>query len=265
MILRASLSAVAVASSVFVAAAAFASSKKSTSSGSISGSVPKSGTLVAMGGAGSLGSSSGSRGSYVGLDILPFDYLGLKTTVKNTTVETPRTTITTMPKTLDFYGHFGSYSVRPALSLEADTPSHIGLGYDVSSSLEVGAYLSYARTSTKDATKQEAVDSSVVVGPQAYYFTEAAGFPVEAEGRFLLIFNTAETTKDSTTTKTKDQSGMAFEAKVKIVKELSSGLEYTAGVGVGYTSVTDKSNKDNEITISGMSLNITPAGLRYSF
>ncbi|MFZ9521482.1 MAG: hypothetical protein ACO3A4_13490 [Silvanigrellaceae bacterium] len=265
MILRASATAFAVVSSFLIAAVASASPRKSGGAGTISGSIPKNGTLVAMGGSGSLGGSSGSGGSYLSLEILPFQYLGLKTTVKNTTVETPRTTITTMPKTLDFYGRFGSYTVRPGLSLEAGTPSNIGLGFNVSSSLEVGAYLSYGRTSEKDANKNETVDSSMTVGPQAYYFTEFAGFPMEAEARFLLISNTAETTKDSTTTKTKDQSGTAFEVKAKLVKELSPGLEYFGGVGVGYTSITDKSNKDNEITISGMALGITPAGLRYSF
>jgi hypothetical protein len=172
-----------------------------------------------------------------------------------------------MPKTLEFYGHFGSYSVRPQLSLENDTLSSIGLGYDVSSNLEIGGFLGYSRNSTKQADT-EAVSSSVAVGPRAYYYTEIAGFPVEAEAAFLLGFGTAETTTKGTTTKTKDESSIAFEVKAKIVKELSSGLEYVGGVGYGYESLTKKKNdtdQKEESTISGMSLNITPAGLRYSF
>lgn len=267
MKLRFTVGLFAAASGLFVAGSALASTKKSSNS-TISGSVPKAGTLVAMNGSGSLSSNSGARSSYMGMRILPFVYQGLKTTVKNTTTETPKTTLTTMPKTLDFYGRFGSWSVRPSLSLEADVPSTIGLDYDLSPNLEVGGFLSYQRTAVTTPVndkKTDTVESFMAVGPQAFYYTEVAGFPVEAEARFAMLFLTKETSAEGKTEKNRDVSGYAFEAGGKVIREVSSDLEFFAGALIGYSSQTDKTNKDAEVTVSGVELTILPAGLRFKF
>lgn len=257
--------AVAALASFAFAAESSASAKKGSSTGQgLTSTASKSGTLVAMSGSGSLGKSSESK-SYVGMSILPFQYIGWKTTQKNTTVETPETTIQTMPSALDFYSDFGAWVVRPSLSLAANVPSTVGLDYQLSNNLEVGGFLSYLRGTAKAFEKQESVNSEVIVGPQAFFYAEAAGYPVEADARLGIIMKTSETTKEGTTTKTRDISGYAVEANAKITRELSSGLEYYAGVGLGYTSETDKSNKDLETTRSGLVFGIIPAGLRFNF
>lgn len=252
--------------STSVTTGAFASNKKAITAPTLAkGALPKTGTLVAMNGSGPLSGSSSERGNYIGLEILPFEYQSLKTTTGNTTVETPITEIKTMPKTLEFYGRTGSITLRPGLSLENGVPSHIGIGFELSSNLEVGAYLSFERQSAKGQNKTETVASFISAGPQAYFFTEAAGFPLEVEGRFLLLSQTNETINDTVTTKNMDKSGYVIEGGAKVVKEIGSGLEYFGGAGLGYTSVTDKTNKNNEQTVSGLVLKIMPAGVRFKF
>lgn len=257
--------AVALLSTSF-AAVAFASGKKTTTpSNTLKGSSPKTGTLVAMSGSGSLSGSSSDRGAYVGVEILPFEYQNFKTTTGNVTVETPVTTINTMPKTLEFYGRSGNITIRPGLSLENGTPSHIGVGFELGSNLEVGGSVSPERRTEKGQNKTETVSSFWMVGPQAYFFTEAAGLPLEVEGRVLLISQTSETINDTVTTKNLDKSGYVIEGGARVVKEIGSGLEYFVGAGLGYTSVTDKTDKNNEQTISGLVLKIMPAGVRFNF
>jgi hypothetical protein len=218
-----------------------------------------------MSGSGSLSGSSSDRGAYVGLEILPFEYQNFKTTTGNVTVETPVTTINTMPKTLEFYGRSGNITIRPGLSLENGVPSHVGVGLELNSNLEAGVYLSFQRSSAKGQNKTEVVTSDIVVGPQGYFFTEAAGLPLEVEGRVLLVFKTAETINDSVTTKTLDESGYVIEGGARVVKEIGSGLEYFAGAGLGYSTVSDKKDKNVENSRGGLVLKILPAGLRFNF
>jgi hypothetical protein len=218
-----------------------------------------------MSGSGSLAGSSSDRGAYVGLEILPFEYQNFKTTTGNTTVETPVTTITTMPKTLEFYGRSGNITFRPGLSLENGVPSHIGVGFELSPNLEAGVYLSLQRSSVKGQNKTEVVTSNVVVGPQGYFFTEAAGLPLEVEGRVLLIFNSGETINDTVTTKNLDESGYVIEGGARVVKEIGSGLEYFAGAGLGYSTLSDKKEKNTENSKGGLVLKIMPAGVRFNF
>lgn len=257
------VAAVAGLSSVSVAQAA---SKKSASSGTgITASSSKQGTLVAMNGSGSVGRSSSSNGSYVGLSILPFEYVGLKTTVDKTTSETPKTTLKTIPQTLDFYANFGAWHVRPEFSLEADVPSSISVTYALSDKLAVGGLLSYSRASLKNVDKTEGVASSMIFGPHAFYELDAAGMPVEVDGVIAMISNVAESTKDGTTTKTRDESGYVFQANAKLIRELTSNIEGYAGVGLGYSSVTDKTDKNAEVTRGGLAFTVIPAGLRFKF
>jgi len=277
------ISFVAVVGSVFAVAHASASTKGATAKKSapgaanstITGNVPKTRPLVAMSGSGSLSSSSSERSSYIGLEILPYTYLNLKTTVDKTSTETPQSLLTSMTKAVEFYGHFGVWSIRPTLSLDGDSPSSVGIGYDFSPNLELGAVVTYQRGYSKNsAAKSETVTSTLAFGPQAFYYTEVAGFPLEVDAQLLLTGASEETTNDGTTTKNKDESGYLMAAGAKIVRPLGAGLEYFAGVGLGYVSSTDKKYKENakdpnvkeqEKTVSGAVFKIVPAGVRFAF
>lgn len=257
--------AAAVAGSLAVQSVAAASAKKNslttprTSSG-------KQGTLVAMSGSASVGSSSsGADASYVALGLFPFQYVGQKTTIGNTTNETPVTSLSTMPKMMEFYAGFGHWNVRPEFSLEQNTPSSLTLTYDVAPSLEIGGVVSFTRTSAKGVNKVEDTASDLVIGPRAYYAAQAGGFPLEVDAALGLISRLSESKNDATTTKTRDVSGYVFALNVKTTRELSSSCEGFAQVGLGYSSETDKTNKDAERTQSGLSLSIVPAGLRFKF
>jgi hypothetical protein len=266
MKLQAIASVVAAMAGLSAVSVAQAASKKSASSSTgITTSTSKQGTLVAMNGSGSVGQSSSSNGSYVGLSILPFQYVGLKTTRDKTTSETPKTSLRTIPQTLDFYGNFGAWHVRPEFSLDADVPSSVSVTYALSDKLSVGGYLSYSRATLKNVDKSEGVASAMIFGPRAFYDLEVAGMPVEVDGVIAMISEAAETIKDGTTTKTRDISGYVFQANAKLVRELGSNLDGYAAVGLGYSSKTDKTTKDAEVSESGISLSIVPAGLRYKF
>ena len=258
-----------VAGFLFVAPA-FAAPKKSTNAVS---TATRPGTLVAMGGQGSLGSSAGSNSTYVGVQLFPLSMSSAKVKVGNTSVDTPSTSFRTMPKQLEFYGNFGSWVVRPTLDLDLniagnaveENTSYLGVGYMLSSNLEVGAVVGIESKSTETADKTKLVSSEILIGPSAFYFTEVAGLQAEFDGRLFLIFGSAESTKDNTTTTTVDTSGFGFEAAANVVRELSSGLEYVGGVKLGYVDTTNKADKNNEISSSAFEFKIIPAGLRFKF
>ncbi len=264
--------AVAIAAgSLFVAPSpAFAAPKKSTNAAS---TAARPGTLVAMGGQGSLGSSAGSNSTYVGVHLFPLSMSSAKVKVGNTSVDTPSTSFRTMPKQLEFYGNFGSWVVRPTLDLDLniagnaveENTSYLGVGYMLSSNLEVGAVVGIESKSTETADKTKLVSSEILIGPSAFYFTEVAGLQAQFDGRLFLIFGSAESTKDNTTTTTVDTSGFGFEAAANVVRELSSGLEYVGGVKLGYVDTTNKADKNNEISSSAFEFKIIPAGLRFKF
>ncbi|NBX17410.1 MAG: hypothetical protein EBR09_08605 [Proteobacteria bacterium] len=256
----------ALAGSWCVASASEIASKKNSLTGQRSGFASgKQGTLVAMGGSGSLGGASSGTGAHVALSLFPFRYVGLKTTVGNQTQETPVTSLATMPESLDFFASFGQWNVRPELSLAQNAPSTLTVTYDVGSNLEIGALISYNRQSAKGVNKVEDTASDLVIGPRAYYTLEAGGFPLETDVGIGLISRVAESKNEGTTTKTKDVSGYVFSLSVKTVRELSANCEGFSEIGVGYSSETDKTNKDAERSQSGLSLNIVPAGLRFKF
>jgi hypothetical protein len=196
-----------------------------------------------------------------------------KVKVGNTSVDTPSTSFRTMPKQLEFYGNFGSWVVRPTLDLDLniagnaveENTSYLGVGYMLSSNLEVGAVVGIESKSTETADKTKLVSSEILIGPSAFYFTEVAGLQAEFDGRLFLIFGSAESTKDNTTTTTVDTSGFGFEAAANVVRELSSGLEYVGGVKLGYVDTTNKADKNNEISSSAFEFKIIPAGLRFKF
>lgn len=260
---------VIAAGSLFVAPA-FAAPKKATNS-ALTSSRP--GTLVAMGGQGSLGSSAGSGSSYVGVHLFPFSIISAKVKIGNTSVDIPSTSFRTIAKQLEFYSNFGSWVVRPTLDLDLniagnaveENNSSFGVGYMLSSNLEVGAVVGLWRKSTEIADKTKAVSSEILVGPSAFYFTEVAGMQAQFDGRLFLILGSAESTKDNTTTTTVDASGFGFEAAANVVRELGSGLDYVGGVKLGYIDTTNKADKNNEITSSAFEFKIIPAGLRFKF
>jgi opacity protein-like surface antigen len=218
-----------------------------------------------MSGSSSLGgSNSNAKGASVAFGVLPYQYVGLKRTEGNTTTETPTSSLTILPRVLEFSGSFGAWNARPEFSMDTNIPSSLTLTYSLNSNLEVGGYLSFARVTTKNG-KTEGVASDFEVGPSAYYTMEAAGMPLELDASLALISRLTEATNEGTTTKTRDKSGYAFSANAEVSRELSSGLEGFAKVGLGYSTETDKSNKNNETTESGLSFNIVPAGLRFKF
>lgn len=258
---------VIAAGSLFVAPA-FAAPKKATNS-ALTSSRP--GALVAMGGQGSLGSSAGSNSSYVGVHLFPFSISSAKVKIGNTSVDIPSTSFRTIAKQLEFYSNFGSWVVRPTLGLNIagnaveENNSSFGVGYMLSSNLEVGAVVGLWRKSTESADKTKAVSSEILVGPSAFYFAEVAGMQAQFDGRLFLILGSAESTKDNTTTTTVDASGFGFEAAANVVRELGSGLDYVGGVKIGYIDTTNKADKNNEITSSAFEFTIIPAGLRFKF
>ncbi|NBO38228.1 hypothetical protein EBU99_06570 [bacterium] len=252
---------------LFVAEGAFASTKKNT------GSSTRPAPLVAMSGTGSLASSSGERGAYVGIGLFPFTMSSATVKVGNTSVDTPSSEFKTVSKQLDFYGNFGNWVLRPTLDLGlsvagnqvSENTSYLGIGYMFASNLELGAALSYARSSVEGADKSKATSSKLLLGPQAVYYTELAGYQAEVEGRLFLVTASADQSKDNTTTTTVDASGFGFEVQGNVVRELTSSLEYVGAVKVGYSSLTDKADKNNERTDKSFDFTIIPAGLRYKF
>ena len=263
----------AVASASLFVSPAFANMKKSTAATN-TGAPARSGTLVAMSGSGSLGSSSGSSDSYVGIRLFPFSMGSGKIKQGNTSVDTPSTTFRTLPKQLYFYGKFGSWVIRPTLDLDMtvqggavteEGTSYLGVSYVLAPNLEVGGAVSIERSTSEPGEKQKVTSNELLIGPQAVYYTEAAGFPLELEGRVFLVFATTETTRDNTTTTNPDASGYGFEVGGTVVRELSTGLEYTGGLTLGYSSLTNKADKNNEVTQTKTDFTIIPAGLRFKF
>jgi len=192
---------------------------------------------------------------------LPYTMSNTKLKQGNTTTETPSTSLVTMPKQLDFYGNFGSWAVRPTLDLEGI--SYLGVGYNFAPNLELGGFVTLARTTAEGQNKTKTNKSDLLIGPQAVYFTELAGMETEVEGRLFLISGLDEQTVDNTTTTNRDESGFGFEVAGNVVRELSKGLEYVGGLRLGYASKSDKKDKNNETTVSGFDFTIVPAGLRF--
>jgi hypothetical protein len=263
MKLNSLVSASALVAATLAAPVALAATKKTTTTNATTGN--RAGTLVAMSGSGSLSSSSESRSSYLGMRFLPYTMSNSKVKEGNTTTETPSTRLVTMPKQLDFYGNFGSWAVRPTLDLDLEGISYLGVGYNFAPNLELGGFVTLVRTTSEGQNKTKNNRIDFLVGPQAVYFTEVAGMETEIEGRLFLLSGLEEQTVDNTTTANRDESGFGFEVAGNVVRELSKGLEYVGGLRLGYGSRTDKKDKNNEKTTSGLDFTIVPAGVRFKF
>ncbi len=265
---RFATAAACVAGASFVAPA-FASAKKA--SNTTTTKTP--GTLVAMSGSGSMGSSSGADESYLGIRLLPYTMTSATRKAGNTSVDTPSTSFRTLPKQLDFYGRFGSWVVRPTLDLDLEVAgeqvseniSYLKFGQQWSSNLEIGGALAFSRNTAEDANKNKASSSEVLVGPYGVYYAEFGGYPVELDAMLFLIMASAEATANNVTTTTVDASGFGFEASGSVVKELSSSLEYVGGLRMKYSKLTNKADKNNEIVDTEFAFSIVPAGLRFKF
>lgn len=262
-----------ISATAFFATPAFASSKKTTTPAAATSARP--GTLVAMSGSGSLSAAPAENEAYVGFRLFPLSFIGGKYKEGNVSVDTPSTVDKTFPKQVFLYGKFGSWVLRPTLNLDVelqggelvDSPSLVSLGYMFAPNLELGGILAFDRLSSESDDKTKSTASTFLIGPQAVYHTEVASFPLELEGRLVLIFRNAEktSTNTNTTVTSEDTFGYGFEVGANTIRELSSSLDYVAGVSFSYSTQTNKADKNKEITVSATDFTIVPAGLRFKF
>jgi len=246
-------------------APAFASSKKA--------STKAPGTLVAMSGSGSMGSSSGADAAYMGIRMLPYTMTSATSKQGDQSVDTPSTSFRAMPKQFDFYGRFGAWVFRPTLDLDLDIAgqnvseniSYVRFGQQWSSNLEIGGAFAIDRRTAEDANKNKSTASQHLVGPYAVYFAEFGGYPVELDAMLFIISGSAEATANNVTQTTVDASGYGFEADGNVIKELSNSLEFVGGLKLKYSKVTNKADKNNQVESSEFAFSIVPAGLRFKF
>ena len=243
-----------------VSGAFAAPSKKSTSRDS-----GRTGVLVAMDGSGSLGLGSVSRKNYLGLRFLPYSIVSAESRTGNTTVETPSSSLTTVPKELEFSANFGQWTLRPEFDLSQQNFSLLSVGYFLNAQLEVGGVVAIERSTAEDANKNKTVTSQWLIGPQAVYYTELSWLGLEASGWMYLVAGSRELTANNTTTTVTDLSGFGFDAGARLTSELTSSLDYTGGITVSYQSTTDEADKNNEKKLTSFDFSIIPAGIRFKF
>lgn len=225
----------------------------------------RSGVLVAMDGSGSLGLGSASRYNYLGLKFLPYSIVSAESRAGNTTVETPSSTLTTVPKEFEFSANFGQWTLRPEFDLSNQNLSFLSVGYFFNPQLELGGVVAIDRATAEDANKNKTVTSQWLIGPQAVYYMPLSGFVLEATGRLYLTNGSRETTANNTTTTVVDLSGFGLEAGARLTSELTNTIDYTAGVSLSYQSTTDEADKNNQKKLTSFEFSIIPAGVRFKF
>lgn len=230
----------------------------------------KRGVLVAMDGSASLGLGTESRKNYLGLRLFPYSIVSAESRTGNTTVETPSSTLKTLPFEVELAAHWGSWVIRPEFALDivkgqALNSSFVSVGYQLNSQFELGGVVALERTTAEDANKTKTVISQFLIGPHGVYYTNLAGLDLEATGRLYIVSGSGEQTANNTTTTVADVSGYGFEAGALLKNELTSGLVYVGGVNIAYQSTTDKADKNNEKKVSSFDFTIIPAGLRFMF
>lgn len=230
-------------------------------------SAGRSGVLVAMDGSGSLGLNSTSRKNYLGLRFFPYTIVSAESRTGNQTDETPSSTLTTVPKELEFSANFGQWTLRPEFDLSNQNISFVSVGYFLNSQLEVGAIMALERASAEDANKNKAVTFRWLIGPQAVYYRELSGFGLEASGRLYLVNESREATANNNnrTTTAADISGFGFEIGARLTSELTDTIDLTGGVTLSYQSTTDEADKNNEKKLTTFEFSIIPAGVRFKF
>ncbi|MEY2988915.1 MAG: hypothetical protein RJB13_2436 [Pseudomonadota bacterium] len=225
----------------------------------------RAGVLVAMDGSGSLGLSSASRKNYLGLRFFPYSIVSVESRTGNQTVETPSSTLTTVPRELEFSANLGQWTLRPEFDLSNQGLSFVSVGYFLNSQLEVGGVIALERATAEDQNKTKTVTSQWLIGPQAVYYMSLSGFGLEASGRLYLISGSRESTADNRTTTGADVFGFGFETGARLTSELNDSIDYTGGITLSYQSTTDEADKNNEKKLTNLEFSIIPAGVRFKF